>query len=666
MASELKNSRDEAAARVRKCFEEGVAYQQEMRFTTAFPQYVNFYEGRQWPKVVKGTENMPRPVLNFTKMICRNKKSAILSVPGRIVYHAENDSPDVRKFNRFAAYIQKEMRQDALDSEAIHNATIKGSYAYHYFWDDSASGLDGSVTGGLRCEVLDTLKVFFANPACRDEQKQKWILIASREEVERVRASADEGVNLDEIAPDENGENYYGEKEQGKDKLCTVLTRYFRVGGKVYWERATKSVLINEARALCPDVAAVLQRAQKVQSGPSGTPVPTGLSVAGEDEKPERTVSGGTELYPIVVGSYEPREGSIYGLGEVEGIIPNQRIVNLLIAMSSFNVQQLAWGKYIATPKALGGQTITNEPGQVLLDYSGTGNGIKKMQEQVLQSLPLDIVNSLVNLTRSATGATEVMTGETVGSNMSGAAIAALQSQAQQPVEELREAFWQVKVRQGQVLAQFFKQYYEQYPFTYTDTDPDSGEEHSAQDTFTGAEFAGFAFDVAVEAVKGSKSSNAGDINMLDALLAKGAISPETYVNIYPEDAISNKTDMVEALRAEREGELAQLRAEAEQLKAALEQEQTRTQERQKAFDAVQSTIKENQALKEQLAEVYALFNALRAEATQKIQQANAVIAKLESDGMEVARDAQEMAVALAGRQGMPVNGPSGRPVPTR
>ncbi len=626
MASERRMSRDEAAARIKKCFDEGVEYQQMMRFPTAFSQYVNFYEGRQWPKVAKGTENMPRPVLNFTKMICRNKKSAILSVPGRIVYHAEDDSPRVQKFNRFAAYMQKEMRQDALDAEAIHNGTVKGSYCYHYYWDAEATGLDAGVRGGLRCEVLDTLKVFFANPGCRDEQAQKWILIASREEVERVRASADAGVDLDAIGADENTENHYGEREQGKDRFCTVLTRYFRRGGAVYWERATKSVLVNEARPLRPNTGAVL----------------------GEEDGDGQSTVQGTELYPIVMGSYEPREGSIYGIGEVEGIVPNQRIVNLLVGMSAYNVQQLAWGKYIALPGALKNQVITNEPGQILTDYSKTGSGIRKMQEQTLQSLPLDIVNSLVNLTRSATGATEVMTGETVGSNMSGAAIAALQSQAQQPVEELREAFWQVKIKQGLVLAQFFKHYYDRYPFTFTETDAESGEERTMEDTFTGAEFEGVTFDVAVEAVKGSKSSNAGDINMLDALLARGAISPETYVNIYPEDAISNKTEMLEAIRAEREGELAQLRMQVEQLGAALKQAQEQSAQKQKAFDAVQSTVRENQSLKEQMAELYATLSALKKEATEKIQYANAVIRRLEEDGMEVARDAREMAVALA------------------
>ncbi|MBQ9777779.1 MAG: hypothetical protein IJW22_02530 [Clostridia bacterium] len=140
---------------------------------------------------------------------------------------------------------------------------------------------------------------------------------------------------------------------------------------------------------------------------------------------------------------------------------------------------------------------------------------------------------------------------------------------------------------------------------------------------------------------------------MLDSLLAQKAISPETYVNIYPEDAISDQTRVLEAIRTEREGELAQLRIQVEQLTASLEQAEAEDAQKQKAFDAVQGTIKENQALKEQLGELYAQFVALQQEATKRINLANEVIRNLEADGMEVARDAQEMAMALAAQQGM-------------
>ena len=649
-------SRDEAAARILKCFEEGMRYQSEMGFVSKFPKYVDFFEGRQWPAATKNTMNLPRPVFNCTKMIGRSKKSAILSVPGKIVYHAENDSPRVKLFNSFASYILKEMKQDALDKDAIEDAVRKGSYHYHYFWDPLARGLNATVDGALRCEIVDPLKIFFADPTCRDEQKQKWILIATREEVESVRANADKDMNKEDILPDENGENHYGEKEQG-NALVTVLTRYFRVGGKVYWERSTKSVLISAARPLRPDVEGALREMEDEAEEGENT-----LKRTVRDARPYKE-EGGFELYPIVSGSYEHREGSIYGIGEVEGIIPIQKGINLMFALLLLNNQQVAWGKYVVHPQALHGQRLTNEPGQMIVDYSPGFNGIRKLTEQVMQSQPIELATTMLNLLRSVSGATEVMTGETVGSNMSGAAIAALQAQAQQPVEELRESFWQVKVKQGLVLAQFFKHYYTGYQFTYTERVGE--QEQTLPATFNGSEYEDLAFDVVVEATKGSKSSTAGDINMLDAALAKGSIDFETYVQLYPEDAISHKAEMLEALQRMKAGENAQLKAQLEQMQGVIQQMQQDAAKRQKAVDAVQRVMQENQKLKEQYA---VLYN----EASQKILQANAVIKKLTADGMEVARDAQEFAEHIAAREGVQVpmsealpTGPSGTPVPT-
>ena len=635
-------SRDEAAARLLKCFEEGTRYQAEMGFAKKFPMFVDFFEGRQWPAPTRNTQNLPRPVFNCTKMIARNKKSAILSVPGKIVYRAENDSPRVQLFNAFAQYIQKEMKQEALDRDAIDDGVKKGSYHYHYFWDPTAHGMDADVSGALRCEVVDPLKIFFASPAERDEQKQKWILIVTREEVDAVREKCDEGVNKDSILPDEQTENPYGEKEQSKC-LCTVLTRYFRVNGEVWWERSTKSVLINEATPLAPNVDKALAEIQGVKSVNEDD---------GEAAAPQKL--RGFSLYPIVCGSYERREGSIFGIGEVEGLIPVQKAINLLFALLILNNQQVAWGKYVVHPQALHGQRLTNEPGQVIVDYSPGATGIRKLTEQVMQSQPIELATTMLNLLRSVSGATEVMTGETVGSNMSGAAIAALQAQAQQPVEELREGFWQVKIKQGLVLAEFFKHYYSGKAFTYQAAD-ESGNDVTMQAEFYGAEFADLTFDVAVEATKGSKSSTAGDINMLDAALVKGVIDFETYARLYPEDAVSDKTELLDALERMKQSENAQLKAQLEQMQGVIQQMQQDAAERQKAVDAVQRVVQENQKLKEQYAVLYT-------EATQKILQANAVIKKLTADGMEVARDAQEFAEHIAKMENVTADGTAGMP----
>jgi hypothetical protein len=437
-----------------KDYQNGIAYLNNTGLRKKLPQYVKFYEGDQWAAPTKNTKNMPRPVINIVKMICRSKKAAILSTPVKIVYEAEDDSVDVETFNRFAEYIQKEIGQDELDSDAVSDGVKKGCYFYHYYWDSEACGKDGLKLGALRCETIDALDILFADPTQVDEQKQKWIIIVSREEVSSVQAKADKGVDIDLIKSDES-DNTYGVIEQDGSELCTVLTRYFRKDGEVYCEKAVKGTVVNAPFPISPD----LEAAKKAL----GLDIDAPNNSLPDNHKSEPLINNNAKarLYPVVVGNYERREKSIYGLSEVEGLIPNQKAINFNVAMTLLNNQQLAWGKYIALPNALGKQVITNEPGQVLIDYSKTGNGIKKMQEQALQSQPMSIVDSIMQMTRNVSGASEVMTGEAIGANMSGAAIAQLQSQAQMPIEDLRNTFWRVKEKQGKVLAQFFKLYYQ-------------------------------------------------------------------------------------------------------------------------------------------------------------------------------------------------------------
>ncbi len=623
-------------------YQNGLAYQQSSGLASNLPKFVKFYEGEQWPKPTKNTKNLPRPVVNIIKMICRNKKSAILSVPVKIIYRAEDDTADVEKFNRFADYIQKELGQEALDKKAIDDGVKKGSYFYHYYWDSEAKGKDGIKEGGLRCEIIDPLNIFFSDPTQSDEQKQEWILIASRENVKSVKAKCDEDVDADAIVSDEN-DSKYGTVEQEGEKLCTVLTRYFRKNGEVYCEKATKSVVVNKPFAITPN----LEEASAVLGFDEDAP----NNSLPDNHKTESLVPGGVKasLYPIVVGNYEIRERSIYGLGEVEGLIPNQKAINFNLAMSLLNNQELAWGKYVVLPNALKGQSITNEPGQVLVDYSGSGQGIRKMSEQVIQSQPLQLIETLTQLTRVVTGSTEVMTGETLGAGMSGAAIAQLQAQAQQPVEELKDAFWIVKEKQGKVLAQFFKLYYTEKEFNYPDEQPKKDEngnlinsgianEVRASDVFNSAEYEHTEFSVVVEATSGTKASAAGDINALDVLLAKGAISIKTYLKAYPIDALSNRSEILKGIEEDEQDSLKQIAAQLEQAQKQ-NAELLNVIEQQKAtVDKVMSVIKENGQLKKCIADIYTEATLKIREGNRQIQMGNAKIAETTKDASDMAQ----------------------------
>lgn len=556
---------DEQAARLWRLYEQGMAYQSTSGLARNLPTFVDFYEGRQWAPVTRATKNLPRPVINIIKMICRAKKSAVLATPVRLIYRAEDGRTDTDTFNAFAEYIAHEIGQDAIDRRAMEDGVVKGTYVYHYYWDPTARGRDGICEGGVRCELIDPLRIFFADPTECDEQKQKWILIASREDAADVRRACADPADAADVRPDEDAGGHYGRAEQEGSGLVTVLTRYFRRDGEVYCERATRTARVAAPFPLSPDVdgaaAALLHLSATGGEMPAGTEkIPQRAPVCRECEE-----AGRATLYPVVVGNYDRREHSIYGLGEVEGLIPNQKAVNFNLAMLLLNAQETAWGKYVVLPGALRGQAISNEPGQTLVDYSGSGNGIRRLSGQPNQSGPLQLVETIAQMTRSVTGVSELMTGEILGSGLSGAAIAQLQAQARAPVEELKNAYWLAKKKQGLVLAQFFRLFYAARVFPLTADGP-----AAPTGVFCGGDYRHATLDVAVEAVAGSSASAAGDINALDVLLAKNAISPETYIRAYPRDALSNRTELLRGIEEQKNGELSRLRAENAALRAAL------------------------------------------------------------------------------------------------
>ena len=640
-------------------YQRGLDYQRSSGLAKKLPEFVRFFEGDQWPAPTKATKNLPRPVINIIKMICRNKKSAILSSKVRLVYEAARRDVDVEAFNRFAEYIVREMGQEAVDKLGVSDAIIKGTYVYHYYWDAEARGRAARALGGLRCELVDPLSVFFANPREPDEQKQKWIILALRQDVDSVRAKADRDVDPGDIVSDTaSDENHYDTTEQEGDELCTVLIRYFRRDGEVYCEKATKSVIVNKAFPITPDYEGALREIEK-GAGAEGMDAPNGSAPdnAGGEGQGLRPKGSRAYLYPVVVGQYERREGSIYGLGEVEGLIPNQRAINFNLAMLLLNAQQMAWGKYVVHKDALHGQVITNEPGQTLVDYTGSGQGIKRLSEAGSSQQPLQLVETITQLTRSVTGASEVMTGETLGANMSGAAIAQLQSQAQQPIEELRDSFWLVKEKQGRVLAQFFKLFYRDAEYSYEEENTSSvtpvgvppspqgegfgeampGGKRVVTARFTGADYADVEFDVTCEAMSGTKFSAAGDINILDVLFAKGAISLKTYIEAYPDDALSNKSKLLELIDGEKGDREMQLQQQLQQTQAQLAESAKLLEQQKATVDNVVSIIQENNRIKAMLGNLFAEANAKMNEANAQIEAGNARIGEVEGDAQELA-----------------------------
>ena len=615
-------------------YRDAQAYQREIGLHTTIPECVRFYEGDQWAAPTKDTKYFPRPVVNIVEMNCNNKKSQVLSSPIKIVYKCDNTNISVDKFNRFAEYQQARLKQDEINNKAVLDGIVKGSWCQYFYWDKDIVGLDGLIEGDIASQLIDPANVMFADPCEKDVQKQEWVMIVSRENVEKIREIADEGVDKTKIT-DDDSDSFYNEVESDTTKYTTVLTRFFRHEGEVYFERATKAVIFNEARPFTPNVAKYKNAIE-------------GKKEDEEQEKPSNMFikKHKASIYPIVFKSWKDRDKSIYGRGEVETIIPNQKAINWTLGLQILMAQNEGMSPVIVDPDALRGQKITNKPGQIITDYSKSGNGIRFASKPGMTQASVNLVDKIADLTRVAIGSSEVMNGEIISAGMSGAAIAQLQAQALKPIEDLQKNFWRGMEEVGEILEQFMRFFYKERKFEYKD---ENDEGRLKTDTFNSEDYHDIHFDVVAEAVAGTVMSDVADINILDGLFAKGSISLKTYIKCYPDNAIANREKLLKYIDEEEQSQIAQITLQLQQLQQQLEQASEILKQQEETINNAQTIVNENRTLKEKLM-------ALQAEYTTKMQQANQILKGLALKTNEYYNDAKQMASEVAQNRGINTN----------
>ena len=515
-------------------FEKGQQYLKNSKLKQEWDECEKFYEGEHWPQATPKTKNMPRPVINICSMIADNKKSGILSGNVKIIFtpsemfgealHRAEEGANV--FTKFAESITKEMKQNELDDLAQDNSVQLGTCIYHYYWDTTiAGGMQTPYVGGVRGEIIHPKNVIFANPMEKDEQKQKYIIIASAEPLESVKQLAKRnGIkDWDEIQADNDLE----EDETNTLSLCTVLTKYSRQNGKVVWEKTTKHHYIQEPTMWEPELKNVRIDEKDEQ----------------EINEPDTVNYNGyfrKQLYPIVVGNHKNRKNSIYGIGEIKQAIPNNKAVNFNLGMMLLSVQNTGWPKIIQKVNALAKQMITNEPGEILTDTTkGGGWGVKYMDTPSFNSQALTLTNTIIDLTRTVTGSTEITNGEALGANMAASAIIALQNQAKKPIEMYQRKFYRTYEKIGKILEQFFKYYYNDgRMFSYED----EGQRYIA--SLNGQNYEDIDFSLNIEVGAGGIYSESLSVSLLDNLKQAGDIDTDEYIELYPDTIMPFKAKL--------------------------------------------------------------------------------------------------------------------------
>lgn len=474
----------------------------------------NFFIGKQWEGV--DAKGLPTPVYNFLKQVVLFSVANITT--DNIKMQAtplacERTPEDVE---RVAEVVNKEFdrlfefnRVPNLVREYMRNAAVDGDSCLFTFWDDTVDAGFG-LRGGIRTEIVDNMRVGFGNTACRDPQKQPYILIERREMTKELRRAAQEAGNprWNDIQPDT--ENHNTDSYKNSSERSTVLLRMWK-------ERKTGTVWA------CEVSGRVMLR----------EPWDMGL-----------------RLYPVTWINWDYIPDSYHGQALVTGLIPNQIFVNKLFAMSMISLMTSAFPRTVYDKTRI--PKWNNAVGAAIGVNGGDVSGVAKIIDPAQISPQVtQFIQTSVDYTRQFLGATSAALGETRPDNTS--AIIALQRAASIPSEITKQNLYKSIEDLGRIYLDFMAAYYGKRKVQVSM--PDVGSDILAFAGKDPEELETVLFDygilndmpMALKLDVGASSywSEMASVQTLDNLLMQDKITIEEYLERIPDGYIPKRQELI-------------------------------------------------------------------------------------------------------------------------
>lgn len=474
----------------------------------------NFFIGKQWEGV--DAKGLPTPVYNFLKQVVLFSVANITT--DNIKMQAtplacERTPEDVE---RVAEIVNKEFdrlfefnRVPNLVREYMRNAAVDGDSCLFTFWDDTVDAGFG-LRGGIRTEIVDNMRVGFGNTACRDPQKQPYILIERREMTKELRRAAQEAGNprWNDIQPD--NENHNTDSYKNSSERSTVLLRMWK-------ERKTGTVWA------CEVSGRVMLR----------EPWDMGL-----------------RLYPVTWINWDYIPDSYHGQALVTGLIPNQIFVNKLFAMSMISLMTSAFPRTVYDKTRI--PKWNNAVGAAIGVNGGDVTGVAKIIDPAQISPQIaQFIQTSVDYTRQFLGATSAALGETRPDNTS--AIIALQRAASIPSEITKQNLYKSIEDLGRIYLDFMAAYYGKRKVQVSM--PDVGADILAFAGKDPEELETVLFDygilndmpMALKLDVGASSywSEMASVQTLDNLLMQDKITIEEYLERIPDGYITKRQELI-------------------------------------------------------------------------------------------------------------------------
>ena len=474
-------------------------------------KYINeqqdFYNGKQYPNA--NYNNMIRVTMNICSMCVQIKASKICGTPIYLTFTADDNETDTTALRQFDEYNFNKMKMDAHNYQSAINGYVNGTEIVYMPWDDSDTSYKGIYKGGITLEHIDPRNFAVANPYIGDIQRQKWVMFwedydlkaiidmleGDKEEKEEKKKKL-LGENAD------NGEEAYIDRELVNHKLVTMFTRFFRIDGEVYFMCSTEKVNIfkyphplsrkvgkEKIKRVVDDYFKQLKEekpdVEKIEDYDIDYEELL-INATGKDVFSDSEYEKSKEkfnLYPFAVWTPSAQNRSFYGRSDIKNLIPTQRAINFVLSMVAKCAENNAYNKIFAKDGALGNQVITNEPSQVITDYTmGNTFGIKMAESQPLPNGLLEFANQLLSMTRIVYGFNEVMDGSVKNQDLSGYAVQQMIKQSNTSIEQQQLLFWRFNEDMAAIRLLYYKHYVDSARYTTELTDAEyDGQEQARQ-----------------------------------------------------------------------------------------------------------------------------------------------------------------------------------------
>lgn len=396
----------------------------------------NFFAGRQWEGVQADGEELP--FLNFIHPNVMRKVTTVYTNRMAVNYSDMDGRADLQpiyeKLSQMFSAKWEKANEDVLCRRSIKHGNITGD------------GLQYFPTGEVEdVQTLLNTDILYGDESEPNIQRQPYIIIQERRSVEEVKEMARQnGIPEEEIAlirPDSDTDYLLGNideveaadsSDSMKVTMITHLEKKREAVTDLLWEesdgvRVATEIETGEKRdvvyvAKCTRHAMV-ENERPIKGEPS--------LVQRQNGKQGRALS----LYPVIKFSWEEFPNDARGVSQVEGLIPNQILINKTLARRSMTTKNTAY------PRMAYDSSIVSNPDDLMkvgMPIEVTAGGMQSVNQAVsylnpaaASGEPKSLMDDIIEITQELSGSGDTTMGNIDLQRVAASAIVAVNDQAQ-------------------------------------------------------------------------------------------------------------------------------------------------------------------------------------------------------------------------------------------